>query len=159
MKGLLNHFVIVVLLALISGCTGYHGESPKEYVKRSTRLQEFKKLINAGDPVSKLSRLSFIENVRIAINPDVQYSGLDPKNYKGSMLVVVLNINDAKRVFIALGCDKQLDESKQKFNYKVPFLSEIDTKIECLFISDCAGYSIYKDKTKTEEWFDNELLK
>jgi hypothetical protein len=155
---LLNTFKIFLVflgLLLLNGCTGHRGLTPVEYLKKSERLQEFKNKISIGGDVSSLLNLSYIENVRIAIEPDVQYNGLQKSKYKGSMLVVVLK-NDNERIFITLGLDKKLDDSVQKYGYRSDYLTKVKSEIKCYFISDNAGCSIYKDNEQLKELFENK---
>jgi hypothetical protein len=148
----------VLLIVLITGCTGYYGQSPKEFVKRSEKVQEFKKRIECGKSIQQLLELSYIDNCRMAINPDVDYSGLNKSNYKGTTLVVRLLSNTTERVFIAVGLDKTLNDKEQKYNYKSPFLKTLDAKIMCYYISDSSGYSVHCDKNGLLEYYENKVI-
>ncbi len=148
----------LALVLCFSGCTGYYGQTPAEFVKRSSKLREFKKKVKSEKSVQQLLELSYIDDCRIALDPDVEYSGLDKSKYKGSTLVIRLLSKTTERVFIALGIDQTLSDKKQKYNYKTPFLKKINAKINCYYISDSLGYAIYSDKNGLVECFENEKI-
>jgi hypothetical protein len=141
------------------GCSGYYGQAPREYVQRSVKLQEFKNKVFCDKGINQLLKLSYAKGFLIAIEPDVEYDGLENSDYKGSKLILRLKTHSTERVFIALGLNKKLDDKKQKYNLRSDYLEKIKANIVCYFISDGVGYSIYRSSKQLIETLDGEVLK